>query len=135
MKSMSKMRDKRLAVNTLYLCIAAAILTADDLWGINQEKTDEYVKAFGEVLNGYGDEGEIQFLQRELEDRGIRIRLGDDYISKPTEKKYERGKGAWIEHKSGKGRYFTCSHCGTKTIIKRKYCSVCGAMNKREGEC
>lgn len=135
MKVMSKMRDKRLAVNITYLCIAAAVLTADDLWGINQETTDDYMKAFGEVLNGYGDEGEIQFLQRELEDRGIRIRLGNDFISNPTEKKYERGKGTWIEHKSGKGRYFTCSHCKTNTIIKRKYCSACGSMNKKEGEC
>lgn len=127
----NKPLPKRFA--TLYLCISAALLTADDLWGIDQETTDKFVVAFGEVLNGYGDEDNIMSLKKELDDRGIRVNFGNNFITGQGERKYERGCGTWVEHKSGKGRYYTCSHCGAKTVIKRKYCSVCGAINKKEG--
>lgn len=90
-KRIQKNEMHRKTLGTLYLCIAAAILTADDLWGVDQKATDTFVTAFGEVLNGYSEEGEVEFLRQELEDRGIAINIGNVFSTKPDNKKYERG--------------------------------------------
>ncbi|MEE0968189.1 MAG: hypothetical protein U0M06_02295 [Clostridia bacterium] len=126
----TKNRNERITMNTLHLCISAAILTADDLWSVNHKTTDAFIKGFAEIINGYGDEGGggLEALRKELEDRGIEVKLGDDFFSTPAKKRFERGRGQWIRHKNN---MFICSRCGSKSI-KRNYCPECGADMKKE---
>lgn len=92
MNVLSRSREKRQSlkefVNALKICIPTAILTVDDLWGgINQEKTDEFVATYNEMLNAYAEDGDASGLLKELEDRNISIRLGEDFFTRPSGKR------------------------------------------------
>ena len=123
----TKNRNERITMNTLQLCISASILTADDLWSVDHKTTDKFIKGFAEIINGYGEQGGIDALRQELEDRGIQVCLGDDFFSTPAKKRFERGRGEWIKD----GKTYHCSRCGSKSI-KRNYCPECGAIMKKE---
>jgi hypothetical protein len=121
-KNVTKNRNDAITNNTLRLCIATGLLLLDDFSKTNEE-SKLFVEGFAEVINGYGEEGGLEALLQECTDRGIELRLGDDFYTTPGNKRFERGGGEWIKD----GRIFKCSRCGRKSV-KRNYCPECGAV-------
>lgn len=68
-------RENQLALAAADMCIKAAILVIDDMWGANEEITDRFIHGYAEVINGYGEEGGIAALNQELIERGINVDL------------------------------------------------------------
>ena len=127
-KKVNKNRNERITMNTLHLCIAAALLTADDQFSIDNKTTDMFIKGFAEIINGYGEEGGLEALKQELEDRGIQVCLDGIFFSTPAKKRFERGRGEWIRN----GKSSKCSRCHKGSAIRSNYCPSCGAIMRLE---
>lgn len=65
-------KDERIYLNMADEFIKIAILTADDIWGVTPEDTGKFIKAFEEVVNGYGEVG-VAEIDKELAERGIEV--------------------------------------------------------------
>lgn len=141
-------------LDALQLVIPAVILTADDIWCVTNEQTQQLVKGSFEIIEGYKDEGGLKALHKEFAERGIQIELHNGF-STPPYKIPERGRGIWqtieVEEKCVKNtendtekcvdqaekpmekcekkvkKKTVCSRCGKGTAIKTPYCGWCGA--------
>ena len=113
--------------------LIAALLTADDVFGVNDELCDRFITGYGEVISGYAERGGLEAMKDELADRGISLFLDGKEIVKKKSNTHQRGIGEWItvETEDGKGKT-ACSHCGKGDAIQKPYCGWCGAeMRKR----
>ena len=124
-KKVRENRNDAITNNTLYMCIATGLLLLDDFSKTNEEST-HFVEGFAEVTNGYGEDGGLEALLDECTDRGIELKLDDNFYTTPGKKRFERGGGEWIKD----GRIFKCSRCGRKST-KSNYCPECGANMRR----
>jgi ribosomal protein L40E len=130
-------------LDALQLVIPAVILTADDIWCVTNEQTQQLVKGSFEIIEGYKDEGGLKALHKEFAERGIQIELHNGF-STPPYKIPERGRGIWklveVEEKCVKNtendtekcekkvkKKTVCSRCGKGNAIKTPYCGWCGA--------
>jgi hypothetical protein len=120
-------------LDALQLVIPAVMLTADDIWCVTNEQTQQLVKGSFEIIEGYKDEGGLKALHKEFAERGIQIELHNGF-STPPYKIPERGRGVWqtieVEEKKDKEKkkqITVCSRCGKGNAIKTPYCGWCGA--------
>lgn len=67
-------KEYRVYSNMADELIKIAILTADDIWGVTPEATERFIKAFEEVVNGYGEIG-VAEIDKELAERGIEVNV------------------------------------------------------------
>lgn len=74
-KKITRNRELELVSQTAAAMLKAALLTADDLWGVDKKQTDMFVNAYAEIINGYGEDGGIDAIDRELAERGIEVDL------------------------------------------------------------
>lgn len=130
-KKTERQRDMHIAASTLEMALSAALLTADDVFGLTDELTDRFTTGYAEVINGYTQCGGINAIKAELADRGIELCL-DGKPRETTPFKHQRGIGEWqtIEAEDKKKK-IVCSHCRKGTAIKTDYCAHCGAMMKK----
>lgn len=130
-KKTERQRDMHIAASMLEMALGAALLTADDVFGLTDELTDRFTTGYAEVINGYTQCGGIKAIKAELADRGIELCL-DGKPRETTPFKHQRGIGEWITITDENGKKKTvCSHCGKGTAIKTDYCAHCGAMMKK----
>lgn len=139
-KKTERQRDLHAASTVFDFVLALALLTADDMFGLDKESSDKFVDGFAENMNAYiaqaREEGinPAKAVQEELAYRGIVICFKHEPQSNsPTEKKtHQRGIGEWqtIEAEDKKKK-IVCSHCRKGTAIKTDYCAHCGAMMKK----
>jgi hypothetical protein len=121
-------------LDALQLVIPAVMLTADDIWCVTNEQTQQLVKGSFEIIEGYKDEGGLKALHKEFAERGIQIELHNGF-STPPYKIPERGRGVWQTVKLDEEGFpaqkskpkTVCSRCGKGTAIKTPYCGWCGA--------
>lgn len=131
-KKTERQRDMHIAASTLEMALGAALLTADDVFGLTDELTDRFTTGYAEVINGYTQCGGIKAIKAELADRGIELCL-DGKQRETTPNKHERGIGEWITITDESGKKKTvCSHCKKGTAIRTDYCAHCGAMMKQK---
>lgn len=121
-------------LDALQVVIPAVILTADDIWCVTNEQTQQLVKGSFEIIQGYDEEGGLKALHEEFADRGIQIELRSAFTTPPYNPKPQRGRGVWqtIEVKDEMDEQkiknkIVCSRCGKGTAMKRNYCPECGA--------
>ena len=139
MKTLSKKtereRDKHAASVMFDFVVGLALLTADDVFGLDEASTEKFLNGFSENMNGYiaqAREEKIEpakAVQKELAERGIEICFkGESQSTTPKPISHQRGIGEWreIETEDGKKK-IVCSHCGKGTAAKRNYCAECGA--------
>ena len=131
-KKLEKKHREQWIMNALQMVIPAVILTADDIWCVTNEQTQQLVKGSFEIIQGYDEEGGLQALHQEFAERGIQIDLRNGFTTPPYSRTPERGRGEWrvveIEDKDQKiKKKIVCSRCGKGTAIKTEYCARCGA--------
>lgn len=133
-------RHKERVLEALQLIIPAALLTADDIWCVTNEQSQQLVKGSFEIIEGYGEtKNGLERLHREFAERGFQIELRSGFTTPPF-KTPERGRGVWLEIKSEtqtskRKLKNVCSRCGKGTAIKTNYCAYCGAnMRSRDAE-
>lgn len=121
-------------LDALQLVIPAVILTADDIWCVTNEQTQQLVKGTFEIIQGYDEEGKdgLKKLHEEFADRGIQIELRSGFTTPTYNPIPQRCRGEWqvieIEDKDQKiKKKIVCSRCGKGTAIKTEYCARCGA--------
>lgn len=120
-------------LDALQVVIPAVILTADDIWCVTNEQTQQLVKGSFEIIEGYKEEGGLQALHEEFADRGIQIELRSAFTTPPYNPIPQRGRGVWQtievedEKTKKKKNKIVCSRCGKGTAAKRNYCPECGA--------
>ena len=68
----NKERDQKYVSAAAEIMLKAAILAADDIWGVDKETTDTFVKVYNDIIIGYAEEG-VALLNQELKDRGIDV--------------------------------------------------------------
>lgn len=60
MKAMSKkverVRTHEFMMKTAETMLKAAILAADDIWGVDEETTRKFINVYADIINGYGEE-------------------------------------------------------------------------------
>lgn len=130
-----KNRNSQQILQALQLVIPAVILTADDIWCVTNEQTQQLVKGSFEIIQGYDEEGGLKALHEEFADRGIQIDLRNGFTTPPYNPIPQRGRGVWqtIETEDGKKKIH-CSRCGKGNAIRTNYCGHCGAdLRTREG--
>lgn len=127
-KKTERQRDMHIATSTLEMALSAALLTADDVFGLTDELTDRFTKGYAEVVNGYTQCGGIKAIKAELADRGIEICLDGKRERETTPYKHQRGVGEWVTTKDKNGKKKRhCSHCKKGNAIRTPYCGWCGA--------
>ncbi len=121
-------------MDALQLVIPAVMLTADDIWCVTNEQTQQLVKGSFEIIEGYKDEGGLKALHQEFAERGIQIELHNGF-STPPYKIPERGRGVWQTIEVEEKKKTVCSRCGKGNAIKTPYCGWCGAnLKPKENE-
>lgn len=134
-KKTERERDKHAASVMFDFVVGLALLTADDVFGLDEASTEKFLNGFSENMNGYiaqAREEKIEpakAVQIELAERGIEICFkGETQSTTPKPISHQRGIGEWreIETEDGKKK-IVCSHCGKGTAAKRNYCAECGA--------
>ncbi len=73
-KKIAERRQQDVYLNMAETFIKAAILTADDIWGVTEDETAKFIKGFQEIVNGYGEVG-VSEIDRELKERGITVAI------------------------------------------------------------
>lgn len=68
----NKKRDEKYVSAAAEIMLKAAILAADDIWGVDKETTDTFVKVYNDIIIGYAEEG-VALLNQELKERGIDV--------------------------------------------------------------
>lgn len=51
-KRVNENREREIALQAAKLALGAALLAADDLWGLDKETTEGFTHAFAEIVNG-----------------------------------------------------------------------------------
>lgn len=78
MKAMSKKvtrsREQRIVTSAAETMLKAAILAADDIWGVDEETTRRFINVYADIINGYGEEENgVALMDAELIERGIDV--------------------------------------------------------------
>lgn len=78
MKAMSKKvqrtRKHDFMTKTAETMLKAAILAADDIWGVDEETTRKFINVYADIINGYGEEENgVALMDAELIERGIDV--------------------------------------------------------------
>ena len=78
MKAMSKKvtrnREQRIVTSAAETMLKAAILAADDIWGVDEETTRKFINVYADIINGYGEEENgVALMDAELIERGIDV--------------------------------------------------------------
>ena len=122
-------------LDALGLVIPAVMLTADDIWCVTNEQTQQLVKGSFEIIEGYKEEHgkkALTEIHKEFAERGIQIEIHNGF-STPPYKIPERGRGVWKLVEVDQKKKTICSRCGKGNAIKTPYCGWCGAnMKPRE---
>ena len=73
-KKVARQRKHDFMVKTAETMLKAAILAADDIWGVDEETTRKFINVYADIINGYGEEENgAELIDMELEDRGIDV--------------------------------------------------------------
>jgi hypothetical protein len=132
-KRVQRQRNDNNLVAVGEMFLVAALLTADDLFGLNDELTDRFITGYSEILKGYSESRNPEAMKEELADRGISLILDGEEVVKSKSNKHQRGIGEWQTIEVEGKKKIVCSHCGKGTVAKRNYCPECGAyMKSRE---
>ena len=139
-KKTERERDKHAASVMFDFVVGLALLTADDVFGLDEASTEKFLNGFSENMNGYiaqAREEKIEpakAVQIELAERGIEICFkGESQGATPKPTSHQRGIGEWRTSETEDGKKKTvCSHCGKGDAILKPYCGWCGAMMKQK---
>ena len=122
--------NKLMAVGEMFLI--AALLTADDVFGLTDELSDRFITGYGEMISGYAECGGHEAMKEELADRGISLILDGKEIVKKKSNTHQRGIGEWITTFEDSKKKIVCSHCKKGAAIRTNYCPHCGAMMRKK---
>ena len=80
-KKVNRSREQRIVTSAAETMLKAAILAADDIWGVDEETTRRFINVYADIINGYGEEENgVALMDAELIERGI-----DVFIKKARE--------------------------------------------------
>ena len=137
-RKLEKQRYGNHIMAALQLVIPAVLLTADDIWCVTNEQTQQLVKGSFEIIEGYkeecGGKKALEALHREFADRGIQIDIHSGFTTPPYNPIPQRGRGVWqtikVKDKDDEQKIkkkIVCSRCGKGNAIRTNYCGHCGA--------
>lgn len=73
-KKVSRSREQRIVTSAAETMLKAAILAADDIWGVDEETTRRFTNVYADIINGYGEEENgVALMDAELIERGIDV--------------------------------------------------------------
>lgn len=73
-KKVNRSREQRIVTSAAETMLKAAILAADDIWGVDEETTRKFINVYADIINGYGEEENgVALMDAELEERGIDV--------------------------------------------------------------
>lgn len=73
-KKVQRVRKHDFMLKTAETMLKAAILAADDIWGVDEETTAKFIKVYEDIINGYGEEENgVDLMDAELVERGIGV--------------------------------------------------------------
>ena len=73
-KKVNRSREQRIVTSAAETMLKAAILAADDIWGVDEETTAKFIQVYADIINGYGEEENgVELMDAELEERGIDV--------------------------------------------------------------
>lgn len=73
-KKVSRSREQRIVTSAAETMLKAAILAADDIWGVDEETTRKFINVYADIINGYGEEENgVALMDAELQERGIDV--------------------------------------------------------------
>lgn len=73
-KKVSRSREQRIVTSAAETMLKAAILAADDIWGVDEETTAKFIQVYADIINGYGEEENgVALMDAELIERGIDV--------------------------------------------------------------
>ena len=73
-KKVNRSREQRIVTSAAETMLKAAILAADDIWGVDEETTRKFINVYADIINGYGEEENgVELMDAELVERGIDV--------------------------------------------------------------
>ena len=73
-KKVNRSREQRIVTSAAETMLKAAILAADDIWGVDEETTRRFINVYADIINGYGEEENgVALMDAELIERGIDV--------------------------------------------------------------
>lgn len=73
-KKVTRSREQRIVTSAAETMLKAAILAADDIWGVDEETTRRFINVYADIINGYGEEENgVALMDAELIERGIDV--------------------------------------------------------------
>ena len=73
-KKVQRVRKHEFMLKTAETMLKAAILAADDIWGVDEETTRNFINIYADIINGYGEEENgVDLMDAELIERGIDV--------------------------------------------------------------
>lgn len=73
-KKVTRSREQRIVTSAAETMLKAAILAADDIWGVDEETTRKFINVYADIINGYGEvENGVALMDAELIERGIDV--------------------------------------------------------------
>lgn len=73
-KKVERIRKHDFMMKTAETMLKAAILAADDIWGVDEETTAKFIQVYADIINGYGEEENgVALMDAELIERGIDV--------------------------------------------------------------
>lgn len=73
-KKVTRSREQRIVTSAAETMLKAAILAADDIWGVDEETTRKFINVYADIINGYGEEENgVALMDAELIERGIDV--------------------------------------------------------------
>lgn len=73
-RKVTRSREQRIVTSAAETMLKAAILAADDIWGVDEETTRKFINVYADIINGYGEEENgVALMDAELIERGIDV--------------------------------------------------------------
>ena len=73
-KKVNRSREQRIVTSAAETMLKAAILAADDIWGVDEYTTRKFINVYADIINGYGEEENgVALMDAELIERGIDV--------------------------------------------------------------
>ena len=73
-KKVTRSREERLVSAAAETMLKIALLTADDVYGVDQESTDKFIAIYNELITEYGAlKNGVELINEELALRGIDV--------------------------------------------------------------
>jgi len=80
-KKVTRSREQRIVTASAEMMLKLALLTADDVYGVDQESTNKFIAIYSELITEYGAlKNGVELINEELALRGI-----DVFIKKARE--------------------------------------------------